>query len=251
MSDYHCECPLGSPLPHIHCPVHGPNARMGRPVTAAEFMVLGKDAMKGAQAPEIDRYPVVLRETAIVRHITTKTLSPVKAAPAMRAPEPCSSRDMDSVAVRHGTVREDGLVLDVLRGCWVDPREWDPGSLAMVNAVNRAIAQASSAGCICMKIGCADGRSELVPHPKCEEHGRLITPDEETLARALFGTDPRVQFFIDTVTDRGRPVARDATPMVEAFQRAWDRDECGWATDARQRAQEIVAQWSHFGEVVR
>lgn len=63
-------------------------------------------------------------------------------------------------------------------------------------------------------------------------------PTAEQLARALFETDPRVVAF---VTRRSETTSADGDPVVTRVRDvAWTRDEGGWATEARERAEQIL-----------
>lgn len=93
--------------------------------------------------------------------------------------------------------------------------------------------------------------------------GKLPTrlPDVDTLARALFDTDPEVIAFVEQVADahvrkhvtRWNAVTMRADTVQDlrddaperydaALQRAWDRDEHGWATRATARAEAVLAK---------
>lgn len=57
----------------------------------------------------------------------------------------------------------------------------------------------------------------------------IVTGD---LAWRLFVTDKRVQDFARGV---------DAKDIVLVLRRMWDRDECGWKTESRERAKAVFA----------
>lgn len=91
-------------------------------------------------------------------------------------------------------------------------------------------------------IGGAGGATLLVINPPAV--------DQHTLARALFLSDPRVIEFVHRVTDVGRQVVGTGTPCTDAYVRAWERNEGGWAAEARERAEQVFKVVARNGEVM-
>jgi hypothetical protein len=91
----------------------------------------------------------------------------------------------------------------------------------------------------------------------CVELGMVGPPpvsfaDPEQLARALFETDPEVVAFVRIVSESSaarewkgsetcpRGAVSPESRAQRAMQVAWDRDEQGWTTRSRQRAETMV-----------
>ena len=77
----------------------------------------------------------------------------------------------------------------------------------------------------------------------------LRCPDVHVLAHAIFESDPRVVAFLDLKAERRSGVDANGVTITIAkaypvAEIAWNRDEGGWATEARERAKRIVEAWA-------
>lgn len=73
------------------------------------------------------------------------------------------------------------------------------------------------------------------------------------LAQALFRTDEQVVAFVASVADaevKGAVTELDETRLAKAMERAWERDENGWATRARNRAARVLRLYLQAVDVV-
>lgn len=90
-----------------------------------------------------------------------------------------------------------------------------------------------------------------------DEREPVASVDQSDLAWSFWCTDPRVEAFVERVSDwpapgnnltdcpcvEGEPCAK-CDPHTERYQRcldlAWERDEGGWRTEAERRAEEMM-----------